>query len=601
MERIENLAQLAFKSIPHFNKPDCLMAKRYGVYAGISAIEVRDSVESIAAALIELGIQPGDHVGILSENRPEWAFADLAILASGAVTVPIYATLPAKQIEYIINDSEMVCLFVSITAQLTKILEIRKAIPKVRNIILFDSPLEMTDDLIPLKEMIRAGGVHLKKDPELVQRRVAAIKPDDVFSIIYTSGTTGEPKGVMLTHRNIVSNIEALNHSGFQFVREDLSLSFLPLSHILERMVGYYALLYFGCSIAYAESLEKLPQNLQEVQPTVLIAVPRVFEKFYGRVMENIAQEKGFKKKLGLWALKIAAEYAETRLNDKAPSALLSSKYLMADRLVLKKIRARLGGRLRILGCGGAALPKQLAHFFYGIGLTILEGYGLTETSPIISFNRPGAFKFGTVGHPIQGVEVKIAEDGEILSRGPHIMKGYYKKPHDTAQAITPDGWFHTGDIGEIDADGYLRITDRKKDLIITSAGKNIAPQFVENTVKTSRYILQIIVVGDKRKFPSALVVPNMENLRKFAAEHQIAVQDIYHHPLVIEEVQRDIERLSQDLAPFEKIKRIVLLQNEFTIESGELTPSLKIKRNVVEKKYRELIDSLYINPALSL
>ena len=577
------------------------MAKRDGVYHGISATEVRDSVESIAAALIELGIQPKDNVGLLSENRPEWTFADLGILATGAVTVPIYATLPAKQIEYIVNDSEMVCLFVSNSTQLAKILEIRKAIPKVRNIILFDLPTAVSEDTIPLKELSRAGTVHLKNDSEAVQKRVAGIKPDDVFSIIYTSGTTGEPKGVMLTHRNLVSNIEALHHSGFQFVLEDRSISFLPLSHILERMVGYYALLYFGCSIAYAESLEKLPQNLQEVKPTVLIGVPRVFEKFYGRVMENIGSEKGYKKKLALWALKIAAEFAETRLNDKAPSPLLSSKYVMADKLVLKKIRGRLGGRLRILGCGGAALPKQLAHFFYGIGLTILEGYGLTETSPIIAFNRPGAFKFGTVGQPIAGVEVKIAEDGEILSRGPHIMKGYFKKPADTVQAITPDGWFHTGDIGEIDADGYLKITDRKKDLIITSAGKNIAPQFVENTVKTSRYILQIIVVGDKRKFPSALVVPNMENLRKFAADHQIAEQDIYHHPLVIEEVQRDIERLSQDLAPFEKIKRIVLLQNEFTIESGELTPSLKIKRNVVERKYRELIDSLYVNPALSL
>lgn len=577
------------------------MAKRDGVYHGISATEVRDSVESIAAALIELGIQPKDNVGLLSENRPEWALSDLGILASGAITVPIYATLPAKQIEYIVKDSEMVCLFVSNSAQLAKILEIRKAIPNVRHIIVFDLPTAVGEETITFKELIRAGTVHLEKDPEAVQKRVAGIKPDDVFSIIYTSGTTGEPKGVMLTHRNLVSNIEALHHSGFQFVREDRSLSFLPLSHILERMVGYYALLYFGCSIAYVESLDKLPQNLQEVRPTVLIGVPRVFEKFYGRVMENVASEKGYKKRLAQWALRIADEFAETRLNDKAPSPLLSSKYVMADKLVLKKIRGRLGGKLRILGCGGAALPKQLAHFFYGIGLTILEGYGLTETSPIIAFNRPGAFKFGTVGQPIAGVEVKIAEDGEILSRGPHIMKGYYKKPEETAQAITSDGWFHTGDIGEIDADGYLKITDRKKDLIITSAGKNIAPQFVENTVKTSRYILQIIVVGDKRKFPSALVVPNMENLRRFAAEHQIAGQDIYHHPLVIEEVQRDIERLSENLAPFEKIKRIVLLQNEFTIESGELTPSLKIKRNVVEKKYRELIDSLYVNPALSL
>lgn len=310
--------------------------------------------------------------------------------------------------------------------------------------------------------------------------------------------------------------------------------------------------------------------------------------------MENIAAEKGLKKKLALWALTVASEYAETRLADKAPSVLLSFKYFVADKLVLQKIRKRLGSKLRILGCGGAALPKQLAHFFYGIGLTILEGYGLTETSPIIAFNRPGAFKFGTVGQPIPGVDVKIAEDGEILTRGPHVMKGYFKKPKDTAEVLTPDGWFHTGDIGDIDADGYLRITDRKKDLIITSAGKNIAPQFVENTVKTSRYILQVVVIGDKRKFPSALVVPHQGNLRQFAEKNQIAAQEMYQHPAVLEEVMRDIDRLSCDLAPFERVKKVALLEKEFTIESGELTPSLKIKRKLVEHKYRDLIDRLY-------
>jgi long-chain acyl-CoA synthetase len=365
-------------------------------------------------------------------------------------------------------------------------------------------------------------------------------------------------------------------------------------------MAGYYALLYFGCSIAYAENLESLPKNLQEVKPTVLIGVPRVFEKFHSRVMENVAAETGWKKKLAVWALDVAAEYARTRLDDKAPSPVLSSKYLMADKLVLRKIRGRLGGRLRIVGSGGAALPISIAQFFYGIGLTILEGYGLTETSPIISFNRPGAFKFGTVGQPIPGVEVKIAEDGEILTRGPHIMKGYYKKPEETAEVLGTDGWFHTGDIGEVDADGYLKITDRKKDLIITSAGKNIAPQFVENAVKSSKYITQIIVIGDKRKFPSALVVPNQDSLQKIGEKHQISRAELYNHPLVLQEIQTDIDRLSEDLAPFERIKKIALLEKEFTIESGELTPSLKIKRNVVEKRYREVIDRLYSDPVLS-
>ena len=356
MQKIDNLAHLAFKSIPHFNKPDCLIAKKDGIYQGIPASEVRANVEAIAAVLIELGVKPQDRIGILSENRPEWAYSDLAILAAAAVTVPIYATLPPKQIEYIIQDSEMIYLFVSSAIQLRKILEIRGSTPTIRKIFIFDpDPEFQQDDVVPLSQIFHEGKEILQKEPELVQNRVAQIKPNDVFTIVYTSGTTGEPKGVMLTHKNLVSNIEALNHAGFGFLPQDSSISFLPLSHILERMVGYYTLLYFGCSIAYAESLEKMAQNLQEVRPTVLIAVPRVFEKFHSRITENVEREEGFKKKMAKWALKVASEYAETRLADKAPSAVLSSKYLVADKLVLKKIRQRLGGRLRILGCGGAA------------------------------------------------------------------------------------------------------------------------------------------------------------------------------------------------------------------------------------------------------
>jgi long-chain acyl-CoA synthetase len=600
MERIETLAQIAFKSIRKFNKSDCLISKIGGKYTGISAIQVRDSIESLAAKLLDFGVHSQIKIAILSENRPEWTMVDLAILCTGAVSVPVYTTLPPKQIQYLLNDSESICIFVSNSDHLQKILAIREGLHSLKHIVVMDRTGNIPDEIPLLSELIQQGSLILKEDPERVQKTISEIRPDETCTIVYTSGTTGEPKGVMLTHKNILSNIESLNHAGFDFVQDDCSLSFLPLSHILERTVGYYALLYYGCSIAYAESLEKLPENLKEIRPSIFVSVPRVFEKFYAKVMENIAAEKGLFKKLALWALRVAAEYAETTLNDKAPSPILSSKYLLADRLVLKKLRSRLGGRLRILGCGGAALPKKLGHFFYGVGLTILEGYGLTETSPIISFNRPGAFKFGTVGQPIPGVEIKIAEDGEILTRGPHVMKGYYKKPEATAEAIDPNGWFHTGDIGEIDADGYLKITDRKKDLIVTSAGKNIAPQFVENTVKASSYIAQIVVVGDKRKFPSALVVPNMENLRKFCLTNHIEENDLYRNPRVIEEVQRDIERLSEDLAPFERIKKIALLEKEFTIESGELTPSLKIKRNVVEKKYKDVIDSLYSDPILA-
>jgi long-chain acyl-CoA synthetase len=600
MERIETLAQIAFKSIPNSNKSDCLSARISGKYTGISALQVRDSIESLAAKLLDFGVHSQTKIAILSENRPEWAIIDLAILCTGGVSVPVYTTLPPKQIQYLLNDSESVCIFVSNSQHLQKILAIQEGLHSLKHIVVIDRTGSIPDEIPLLSELIQQGSLILKENPDRVQKSISEIRPDETCTIVYTSGTTGEPKGVMLTHKNILSNIESINHAGFDFVRDDCSLSFLPLSHILERTVGYYALLYYGCSIAYAESLDKLPENLKETRPSILVSVPRVFEKFHTKVMENVSAQKGLRKKLAKWALGVASEYAQTTLNDKAPSPILSSKYLLADRLVLKNIRSKLGGRLRILGCGGAALSKQLGQFFYGLGLTILEGYGLTETSPIISFNRPGAFKFGSVGQPIPGVEVKIAEDGEILTRGPHVMKGYYNKPEATAEAIDPEGWFHTGDIGEIDADGYLKITDRKKDLIVTSAGKNIAPQFVENTVKGSSYITQIVVVGDKRKFPSALVVPNMESLLKFCSANRIAETDLYRNPRVIEEIQRDIERLSEDLAPFERIKKIALLEKEFTIETGELTPSLKVKMNVVEKKYKDVIDRLYSDPILA-
>ena len=594
--RIDTLADLVFKAIPHYNKPNCLMTKRGGVYVNISANEVVDNVESLSAKLIQMDVKKGDRIGLLSENRIEWAYTDLAILCAGAATVPIYSTLPSKQVEYMINDSEMVILFVSNEQQLNKILEVRNECPRLKTIVVFDAVTSMPLDSVSLDTVMREGKVHLQKNLAMVRDRASEVKPEDVFTIVYTSGTTGEPKGVMLTHSNVISNIDAILQL-FSFNDNDLALSFLPLCHILERMAGYYTMLHQGATIAYAESIESMPKNLVEVRPTILISVPRVYEKFYARIMDNVASEHGFKKKLATWALKMGAEYADAKLNGRHLSASLSLKHALADKLVFAKIRSRLGGRLRIMLSGGAAMPRQLAYFFYGLGLTILEGYGLTETSPVIAVNRPNHFKFGTVGSPIPGVQAKIAEDGEILTRGPHVMKGYYKKPKETTDVMTPDGWFKTGDMGEFDADGFLRITDRKKDLLKTSGGKYIAPQFVENALKTSKYVSQIIVIGDKRKFPSALVVPNMDNLKKFAAANQIPEADMLSNSAIVTEVKRDLDSLSQDLAPFERVKKIVLLDKEFTVDSGELTPSLKVKRNVVEKKYKDQIDSLYADP----
>jgi long-chain acyl-CoA synthetase len=597
-DTIQTLPELVFNKIAQFNKPDCLMEKRDGAYRNISSSEVIQNAESIAAALMIWGVQKDDRIGLLSENRPEWAYTDLGIISAAAITVPIYGTLPAVQIEYIIKDSQMQIVFVSNETQLKKILEIQTNLPQLRKIVVFDHAGNLPEMMTSFQAVLDEGKETLKKNPSMVRDRAATVQPDDVFSIIYTSGTTGEPKGVMLTNKNVLSNVKSV-YDLFTFRSDDCSLSFLPLSHIFERMAGYYTMLYSGCTIAYAENIESLAKNLSEVRPTILISVPRVYEKFYSRVMDNVAGEHGIKKKLATWALRVAAEYCEKSLSKNGVPSGLALKYRIADKLVLGKIRGRLGGRLRVMLSGGAALPRQLGLFFHGLGLTILEGYGLTETSPVICVNRPGNFKFGTVGPPIPGVEVKIAEDGEILSKGPHIMKGYYNKQKATEEVVTPDGWFRTGDIGEIDPDGFLRITDRKKDLIVTSGGKNIAPQFVENALKTSRYVTQVVVLGDKRKYPCALIVPNMDNVKKFAAANTVKDNELLRSKTILAEIQKDLDELSKDLAPFERVKKIALLDREFTIESGEMTPSLKIKRNVVEKKYKEIIDSLYTEASL--
>ncbi|HSE42667.1 MAG TPA: AMP-binding protein, partial [Acidobacteriota bacterium] len=418
-DTIQTLPELVFKKIASFNKPDCLKEKKDGSYRNISSSEVIQTVESVAAALMIWGVQKGDRIGLLSENRPEWAYTDLGILAAAAITVPIYGTLPAVQIEYIIKDSQMQIVFVSNETQLKKILEIQENLPQLRKIVVFDASGSLPEGTTSFSSILNEGKETLKKNPSIVRDRAAMVQPDDVFSIIYTSGTTGEPKGVMLTHKNVLSNVKSV-YELFTFRSDDCSLSFLPLSHIFERMAGYYTMLYSGCTIAYAENIESLAKNLGEVRPTILISVPRVYEKFYSRVMDNVAAEHGIKKKLATWALRIAAEYSDKTLSKSDIPSGLGFKYKIADKLVLAKIRSRLGGRLRVMLSGGAALPRQLGLFFYGLGLTILEGYGLTETSPVICVNRPGSFKFGTVGPPIPGVEVKIAEDGEILTRGPH-------------------------------------------------------------------------------------------------------------------------------------------------------------------------------------
>jgi long-chain acyl-CoA synthetase len=430
-----------------------------------------------------------------------------------------------------------------------------------------------------------------------VRKRAAEVQPADLATLIYTSGTTGDPKGVMLLHSNITSNVAAVRQVFHVFAQDDVALSFLPLCHIFERMAGYYMMLDVGATIAYAESVEAVPANMAEVRPTLMCSVPRLYEKIYARVQEKVAGDPPARQKIFRWAVGVGRRLFRHRWERTSPGLLDRLQGALADKLVFGKIRERTGGRLKLFVSGGAPLSREINEFFGAVGLQIVEGYGLTETSPVITCNRPDRFKPGTVGLPLPGLEVKIAEDGEILTRGPHVMKGYYNKPEATAEAIGGEGWFHTGDVGVIDADGFLTITDRKKDLIVTSGGKNIAPQPIENVIKNSPLVGEVVMIGDRRNFPSALLVPNFEVLERWAREKGLSYssrEELVQRPEVVALYEQTVKELTPHLAGFERIKKLALLAREFTLESGELTPTLKVKRRVIEKKYKDVIDNIY-------
>ena len=589
------LCDIFYRSVDTFRKPVHLQVKRGGEWRATSSEELKVAVEEISLGLVALGVVKGDRVAILSENRPEWAFADLAALTAGAIDVPIYATLLPPQVLYILNDSEARVCFVSSHAQARKVLEVRGQAKALVQVVVFDDPpLEGTMSLGELRGMGRAA---LAREPGAVRACAALAQAEDLATFIYTSGTTGEPKGVMLTHKNLVTNVLAAGAPFAGLGPADTALSFLPLCHVFERMGGYYMLLHLGVTIAYAESVEKVPENMLEVRPSLMLSVPRLYEKIYARVHERVAADSSARQAIFRWGLGVGREMFRHRVQGLRPGLFLRAKRALAQALVFAKIQARTGGRLRIFISGGAPLSREIALFFGAVGLPILEGYGLTETSPVITVNTPQRLKPGTVGPPIDGVEVKIAFDGEILTRGPHVMKGYYKKPEATAEAIDQDAFFHTGDIGVIDQDGFLVITDRKKDILVTSGGKNIAPQPIENRLKANPFIAEVVMVGNQRHFPAALVVPKFEALEKWAREKGLPTESreaLVARSEVKEHYAREIERLSGDLAPFERIKKIVVLAREFTLEEGELTPTLKVKRRVVEQKYKAVIDQLY-------
>lgn len=590
------LNELFFDAIARYDKPDALQVKRGGAFVPVSHREIEKRVLHAALGLSSLGVARGDRVGILSENRPEWAIADYACLTSGMTDVPIYPTLPADQITYMLKDSGAVAIFVSSADQAAKISEIRSQIPALQHVISFDEVGPSSD--MTLHQLEQRGAAADTPPSREEYRRIAdGVGPDDLATLIYTSGTTGSPKGVMLTHNNIRSNVEATRHK-LPFEGDDVVLSFLPLSHIFQRMSDYL-MFATGSSIAYAEGPDTVPINMQEVRPTIVFSVPRMYEKMYARILQNALSAGFIKRNIFFWARGVADRWASVKLAGGEPRGILAGKYALAQKLVFSKLKERTGGRIRYFVSGGAPLAPEINKFFYSAGLTILEGYGLTETSPVIGVNTPTDFRIGTIGRPVDGVEVMIAADGEILTRGPGVMKGYYNNPVATAEAIDSDGWFHTGDIGEI-RDGFIAITDRKKDIIVTAGGKNIAPQPIENLVKTNKYVSQAVMIGDKRKFPSMLIVPNFEQVESWAKRHNIIWTDraqLLRMPTIQAKMEKEVMREVAGLAHFEMPKKIGLLEHDFSLEKGEMTPTQKVKRRVVDKHYKELIDSLYVEP----
>lgn len=589
---VETISQLFLNTLNSYQKDDLILRKEEGRYVPVSTEEFGNQVKHFCLGLKDLGLEAKDKLVILSETRPEWVVSDLASLCLRGITVPIYTSLVPDQIKYIIDDSDAKIVIVSTQEQWEKIEAIRSELPKVKNYIVFFP--EAPEGVLSFAQVLEKGKKRIQQESEAFESSTLSVKPDDIASIIYTSGTTGLPKGVMLTHSNFISNIKTCS-SIIEFSDKDTVLSFLPLSHVLERMV-FFTYLYKGCTIGYAESIDTVAENMLEVKPHIMVNVPRVLERIYARVMDNVLSSSSLKKKIFFWALKVGKEYGRKKLRSETTSRGLQLRRNLAHKLVFSKIIEKTGGRVRFFISGGAPLAQDIAEFFYALGLVVLEGYGLTETSPVISVNTFEDLKFGTVGKPIPGVEVKIAEDGEILTKGPHVMKGYYKKEAETEE-VFEGGWFHTGDIGHLDEDGFLVITDRKKDLIVTAGGKNVAPQPIENLMKINPYVSNAVVIGDKRKFISALIVPEFEKLEEYARFNNIPFEsriDLVKKEEVVDFVLAEVDRATPNIASYEKVKKIALLDRDFEIEKGEITPTLKVKRKIIQEKYRDLIESLY-------
>ena len=593
------LIQIFLDTVDAHHKPAQFMRKTGATWQQLSADRALETVECLALGLESLGVQRGDRVAILAETRLEWALADLAVLGLGAVSVPIYPTLLAAQVAIQLRDSEAKLAVVSTATQRDRLRTVCEALPALESIVVMDEDNPQHGPARPREygfaALVARGAEIRARDPRAFRARAAAVQSSDLATIIYTSGTTGDPKGAMLTHGNISSNVEACL-AVIQLVPSDTCLSFLPLSHILERMAGLYTMLAGGVTIAYAESMETVGLNAAEVRPTVLLGVPRFYEKVHAKILDAATKRPPLAQRLFHWGLARGTERARARFEGRTLGLVSRIQGAVADRLVARVIRARMGGRLRFCVSGGAPLSPRTLEFFFAIGIPIVEGYGLTETSPVICLNVPGREKPGSVGPPVRGVEVRIGEHGEILTRGPHVMQGYYHNP-DATRAVIRDGWFHTGDIGRFDPDGCLVITDRLKDLLVTAGGKKVAPQPIEAALKNSEWIGEAVLLGDRRPYVVALLVPDFVRLHADAQARgwePIDAHALLARPEVRERFAKEIARVNAGLAPFEQIKRFDLIEGELSQDAGELTPSLKVKRRVILERYSAMIEALY-------
>jgi len=577
------------------SRPDAvaLRFEREGSWRETTYATMVDRIDRVAAVLVGLGVNPGDRVGIFSPNLPEWIIADYGVMSIQGVSVPIYATSTADQASVIVADSGMRVLFVGTEAERDSALEILGACPELETVIAMTPGLADGDGRIFDLANLEAAAVPAEVAEDIARRRQRATS-GDLATIIYTSGTTGVPKGVLLRHTNFVNQFTTMDNR-FVVGEKDRSLCFLPLSHVYERTWSAYVFLK-GASNTILSNPRQVVTAIADARPTVMVSAPRLYEKVHAAIHARVEAAPAYRQKLFGWAIAVGDEYWRARYAAEQPAFGLKLKHAVADALVLKKIRNAVGGPKNFFSSGGAALDKHVEDFFLSVGLLICQGYGLTETAPMLTCNAPGAFRFGTVGRPIDGVEIRIAETGEIQVKGPNVTEGYFGKPEATAECFI-DGWFKTGDIGHLDEEGYLVITDRIKDLIVTAGGKNVAPQHIESVIGKDHYIDQLAVVGDKRKFISAIVVPAFESLLEFAKERKLAFQDhdeLIRLPEVVELYRKRIKEQSLPLAPFEKVKRFTLVAKQFSMQAGEITPTLKIRRKVVAEKYRELIERMY-------